>query len=126
MKFSFQAICQSSPRSLGRGFPLFLVLVTLVLTANESSARGFVAYRGGGGRGFVAAGGGYRGGFAYRGYGYGGVRVGAVGVRPGGFIRAIPPGYRMMWYGGYNCYYVGGVYYRPEFYQGSTVYIVVP
>ena len=98
----------------------------LMLVGHEASARGFVAYRGGGGRGFVAAGGGYRGGFAYRGYGYGGVRVGAVGVRPGGYIRHIPPGYRMAWYGGYNCYYTGGVYYRPTFYQGSTVYVVVP
>jgi hypothetical protein len=30
-----------------------------------------------------------------------------------------------VYYGGYHCYYAGGVYYRPIFYQGNTVYIVV-
>ena len=112
----------------------------LLLAGGATRAHGWVAAgRGYGGRGFVAAGGGYRGGVAYRGgyrggvayrgYGYGGVHVGAVGVRPvlpGGFIHAIPPGYRMAYYGGYNCYLVGGVYYRATFYQGSTVYVVVP
>ena len=120
------AIGRPFRRHFCRVLPLLLVFVTLVLIGNEASARGFVAYRGGGGRGFVAAGGYHGGGIVYRGYGYGGVRVGAVGIRPGGFINTIPPGYRMAWYGGYNCYYVGGVYYRPEFYQGSTVYVVVP
>jgi len=119
-------IGRSFRRRLYKVLALLLVFIALVWIGNDANARGFVAYRGSGGRGFVAAGGGYRGGVAYRGYGYGGVRVGAVGVGAGGFIRTIPPGYRMAWYGGYNCYYAGGVYYRPEFYQGSTVYVVVP
>jgi len=37
----------------------------------------------------------------------------------------VPAGYSTVFYGGYNCFFVGGVYYRPEFYQGSTVYVVV-
>ncbi len=76
----------------------------------------------------MAVRGGYRGGaVAVRGAGYGGVA--AVRVHPAlgvGYIHTIPPGYRMAWYGGYNCYFVGGVYYRPEFYEGRTVYVVVP
>ena len=37
----------------------------------------------------------------------------------------VPAGYTTVYYGGYNCFFVGGVYYRPEFYQGNTVYVVV-
>jgi len=126
MKSSLHSICQSSHRSLRKGLPILLVTATLLLAGGATKAHGWVAAgRGAGGRGFVAAGGGYRGGVAYRGYGYGGVRVGAVGAG-GAFIHTIPPGYRMAYYGGYNCYYAGGVYYRATFYQGSTVYVVVP
>jgi hypothetical protein len=138
MKTPTPRVCSSFARPLRRGIPILLISLSLLLIANEAGARGFVAYRGGGGRGFVAAGGGgrgfvaagrgYGGGYAVRGYGYGGVRYGAVGYAGGihaGYLRTIPAGYRRIWYGGYNCYYAGGVYYRPEFYQGSTVYVVV-
>jgi hypothetical protein len=30
-----------------------------------------------------------------------------------------------MYYGGYNCFFVGGIYYRPVIYEGATVYVVV-
>lgn len=43
----------------------------------------------------------------------------------GGYIRTVPAGARPVVYGGYNCYYVGGIYYRPVVYSGSTVYVVV-
>ncbi len=36
---------------------------------------------------------------------------------PAGCIRVVPAGY--------TCRYVGGIYYRPVMYQGSTVYVVV-
>lgn len=36
---------------------------------------------------------------------------------PAGCIRVVPTGY--------TCSYVGGIYYRPVMYQGSTVYVVV-
>jgi len=116
----------SFKRSLRKGLPILLVVVMLLLTGHDAGARGVAIARGPRGNTAVAVRGGYRGGVAYRGVGYGGVRVGAVAVRPGGYIRAIPPGYRMSYYGGYNCYFVGGVYYRATFYQGSTVYVVVP
>jgi hypothetical protein len=48
-----------------------------------------------------------------------------VAPLPGGYIRAVPAGYRPVYYGGYNCMFVGGIYYRPVMYQGSTVYVVV-
>ena len=125
MKTYLPAIGQSFPRALRQGVPVLLVTAMLLLAGGATKVHGWVAAgRGAGGRGFVAAGGGYRRGVAVRGYGYGGVRVGAVGVGRG-FIHTIPPGYRMAYYGGYNCYYVSGVYYRAEFYQGSTVYVVV-
>lgn len=44
---------------------------------------------------------------------------------PAGYIRVVPTGYTTVVYGGYSCRYVGGVYYRPVMYQGSTVYVVV-
>jgi hypothetical protein len=55
--------------------------------------------------------------------GYGGAAV--VAPLPGGYVRTVPVGYRPVYYGGYNCMYVGGIYYRPVMYQGSTVYVVV-
>lgn len=131
MKSYLQAISQSFQRSLRNEFPVLLIAATLLLTGHEASARGVAVARGPRGNTAVAVrGGGYRGGaVAVRGYGYGGVHVAAVGVRPilpRGYVAVVPAGYRMAWYGGYNCYYVGGVYYRPEFYQGSTVYVIVP
>jgi hypothetical protein len=66
------------------------------------------------------------------GVGVGGVGVGAVAVRgvavagvASAYYRSIPPDYRAVVYGGYNCYYAGGVYYRPVIYGGETVYVVV-
>ena len=44
---------------------------------------------------------------------------------PAGYVRVVPAGYRTVAYRGYNCRYVGGVYYRPVMYQGSAVYGVV-
>ena len=44
---------------------------------------------------------------------------------PAGYVRVVPAGYRTVAYRGYNCRYVGGVYYRPVTYQGSAVYVVV-
>lgn len=44
---------------------------------------------------------------------------------PAGYIRVVPAGYTTVVYRGYTCRYVGGVYYRPVMYQGSTVYVVV-
>jgi hypothetical protein len=44
---------------------------------------------------------------------------------PVGYIRAVPVGYTTVVYGGYTCSYAGGVYYRPVFYGGETVYVVV-
>ena len=125
MKTYLHPICQSLRRTFRKGFPVILIIATLILTSYEASARGVAVVRGPRGGTAVAVGGGYRGGVAYRGVGYGGVGVAAAGVR-GAYIHSIPPGYRMAWYGGYNCYYTGGVYYRATFYQGSTVYVVVP
>ncbi len=51
--------------------------------------------------------------------------VAARPVSTGHYIRTVPPGARVVYYGGYNCYYVGGIYYRPVFYDGSLVYTVV-
>jgi hypothetical protein len=34
-------------------------------------------------------------------------------------------GYTVVYYGGYQCYYVGGIYYRPVIYGGSTAYVIV-
>lgn len=44
---------------------------------------------------------------------------------PAGYRRSVPAGYRTVAYRGYNCRFVGGVYYRPVIYGGSTVYVVV-
>ena len=44
---------------------------------------------------------------------------------PAGYVRVVPAGYRTVAYRGYNCRYVGGVYYRPVMYQGSAVYVGV-
>ena len=44
---------------------------------------------------------------------------------PGSYIRTVPVGYRRIVYGGYSCYYVGGVYYRTVIYGGDAVYVIV-
>lgn len=44
---------------------------------------------------------------------------------PVGYIAVLPVGHRVVVYGGRTCYFVGGVYYAPEFYEGTTVYVVV-
>lgn len=49
----------------------------------------------------------------------------AVAPLPAGYVRVVPAGYRTVVYRGYTCRFVGGVYYRPVMYQGSTVYVVV-
>ncbi len=56
--------------------------------------------------------------------GYGGAAVVARPL-PSGYVRTVPYGYRPIYYGGYNCMFVGGIYYRPVMYEGSTVYVVV-
>jgi len=43
-----------------------------------------------------------------------------------GYVRTVPVGAQPVVYGGYNCYYAGGVYYRPVYYGGTVVYVVVP
>jgi len=72
-------------------------------------------------------------GIGFRGVGFGARGVGVVGVRgvavagmaAGAYYHALPLGYRAAFYGGYNCYYAGGIYYRPVIYGGQTVYVVV-
>jgi hypothetical protein len=44
---------------------------------------------------------------------------------PTGYVRFVPNGSRAVVYGGYSCFFVGGVYYRPVFYGGETVYVIV-
>lgn len=48
-----------------------------------------------------------------------------VAPLPVGYIRVVPTGYRTVVYRGYPCRYVGGVYYRPVMYQGTTVYVTI-
>jgi hypothetical protein len=45
---------------------------------------------------------------------------------PAGYVRVLPGGAATVAYRGYSCFYVGGIYYRPVIYQGSTIYVVVP
>jgi len=130
MKSFAHSISPSFPGSLRLGLLALLTAATLILPSHEASARGVAVARGPRGNTAVAVRGGYGGGaVAVRGVGYGGGGVAAVAVRPAlprGYVATIPVGYRPVVYGGYNCYYVGGVYYRPEFYQGDTVYVIVP
>ena len=41
---------------------------------------------------------------------------------PRGYIGVLPPGYRVVVVSGARYYVAGGIYYRPQFYQGRTVY----
>jgi hypothetical protein len=122
MKSFLLRIHQSSHGYFRKGVPILLAAATLFLAGNEANA--WVA-AGGAGRGIAVAGRGYGYGYGYGGARYGAVAVGYRGGLPAGYYGAIPGAYRPVVYGGYNCYYAGGVYYRPAFYQGSTVYIVV-
>jgi hypothetical protein len=56
-----------------------------------------------------------------------GVGVGSpgVGALPRGYYHAVPVGWAKAYYGGYWCACVNGVYYRPVYYQGVVVYVVV-
>jgi hypothetical protein len=42
-----------------------------------------------------------------------------------GCIGALPGGYRAVVVSGTRYYVAGGIYYRPQFYQGRTVYVRV-
>jgi hypothetical protein len=42
-----------------------------------------------------------------------------------GCIGTLPGGYRAVVVSGTRYYVVGGIYYRPQFYQGRTVYVRV-
>ena len=42
-----------------------------------------------------------------------------------GCIGALPGGYRAVVVSGNRYYVAGGIYYRPQFYQGRTVYVRV-
>jgi hypothetical protein len=48
-----------------------------------------------------------------------------VAPLPHGYVRVVPVGHTRVVYHGYNCFFVGGVYYRSVIYQGETVYVVV-
>jgi hypothetical protein len=56
-----------------------------------------------------------------------GVGVGArgVGSLPHGYVYKVPADWTKAYYGGYWCACVNGVYYRPIYYQGVIVYVVV-
>jgi hypothetical protein len=114
---------ESLQGDFAQGSPVLFATTPLLRSEDEDSAFGWVAA--GGARGFAVAGRGYGYGYGYGGARYGAVAVGYRGGLPAGYYGAIPGAYRPVLYGGYNCYYAGGVYYRPAFYQGNTVYIVV-
>jgi hypothetical protein len=50
----------------------------------------------------------------------------AVGGLPHGYYTTIPSSAVQVVHRGDTCYKVGNVYYRPEYYMGSLVYVVVP
>lgn len=114
---------------------LAVVAAFLFSTTAESQARAYGVTSGGrayavGPRGAAVAG--PNGAAAVGRYGgaaavgpHGGVAVRGPVAYPSTYIRTIPAGYRTVYYGGYNCFYVGGIYYRPVIYQGTTVYVVV-
>jgi len=49
----------------------------------------------------------------------------AGGALPHGYIAVLPGGYRAVTISGVRYYSGGGIYYRPQMYQGRTVYVVV-
>jgi hypothetical protein len=113
---------------------VFLAALTLLMAAPVVQARpvyGVSGYRGGAVVGHDRAVVATRRGFVAT-----GPNATVVGRRPiapvrvvapirGAYIRTIPAGYSRMYYGGYNCFFVGGIYYRPVIYEGATVYVVV-
>ena len=56
-----------------------------------------------------------------------GVAVAAPPIHglPSGYYTTIPPTAVQKLYKGETCYYADGVYYRPEYYLGSVVYVRV-
>ena len=44
---------------------------------------------------------------------------------PQGYYTSIPATTNIVEYKGFQCYYVGGKYYRAEYYMGSVVYVLV-
>jgi hypothetical protein len=44
---------------------------------------------------------------------------------PHGYIAVLPGGYRAVTISGVRYYSVGSIYYRPQIYQGRTVYVAV-
>jgi hypothetical protein len=57
-----------------------------------------------------------------------GVPTSAPGVEalPRGYYTTIPSTAVQTMHRGETCYFAAGVYYRPEYYLGSLVYVVVP
>ena len=47
------------------------------------------------------------------------------GGMPHGYIAVLPGGYRAATISGVRYYSVGSIYYRPQIYQGRTVYVAV-
>ena len=54
-----------------------------------------------------------------------GVGTRGVGALPHGYVYKVPAGWTKVYYGGYWCACVNGVHYRPIYYQGAIVYVVV-
>jgi hypothetical protein len=53
-------------------------------------------------------------------------RAPATPSLPQGYFTSIPATTNIVDYKGFQCYYVGGKYYRAEYYMGSLVYVLVP
>lgn len=64
-------------------------------------------------------------GTAYYGGTGGAVVTTGVAPLPAGYITAVPVGAPTFAVSGYNCYFINGIYYRPVFYGGTTVYVPV-
>lgn len=52
-------------------------------------------------------------------------QAGAAVVSHAAYVRTIPAGSPVVAHAGYNCYYTGGLYYRPVIYAGETTYVLV-
>jgi hypothetical protein len=66
-----------------------------------------------------------RSGTAYYGGTGGAVVTTGAAPLPAGYITAVPIGAPTFAVSGYNCYFINGIYYRPVFYGGTTVYVPV-
>jgi len=62
---------------------------------------------------------------AYYGATGGAVVTAGVAPLPAGYLAAVPAGAPTFVVSGYNCYFINGIYYRPVFYCGATVYVPV-